>query len=71
MGEQTSFRTAQTARLILFLYPTMTVILTALIYKRAIGRKVLAAMALSYAGILLVFLHEPAPASANGTSAIR
>jgi drug/metabolite transporter (DMT)-like permease len=49
----------------------MTVILTALIYKRAIGRKVLAAMALSYAGILLVFLHEPAPASANGTSAIR
>jgi drug/metabolite transporter (DMT)-like permease len=45
-------------RLILFLYPTMTVILSALIYKRAIGRKVLAAMALSYAGILLVFLHD-------------
>ena len=45
-------------RLILFLYPTMTVILSALIYKRAIGRKVIAAMALSYAGILLVFLHD-------------
>jgi drug/metabolite transporter (DMT)-like permease len=44
-------------RLILFLYPTMTVILSALIYKRAIGRKVIAAMALSYAGIALVFLH--------------
>jgi drug/metabolite transporter (DMT)-like permease len=45
-------------RLILFLYPTMTVILTALIYKRAIGRKVMAAMGLCYAGIVLVFLHD-------------
>ncbi len=45
-------------RLILFLYPTMTVILSALVYKRAIGRKVLAAMALCYAGIVLVFLHD-------------
>lgn len=45
-------------RLIMFLYPTMTVILSALIYKRAIGRKVIAAMVLSYAGILLVFLHD-------------
>lgn len=45
-------------RLILFLYPTMTVILAAFIYKRPIGRKVLMAMALSYAGIALVFLHD-------------
>jgi drug/metabolite transporter (DMT)-like permease len=45
-------------RLILFLYPTMTVILSALVYKRAIGRKILAAMALSYVGIALVFLHD-------------
>jgi drug/metabolite transporter (DMT)-like permease len=45
-------------RMILFLYPTMTVILSALIYKRAIGRTVIAAMALSYAGIALVFLHN-------------
>lgn len=45
-------------RLILFLYPTMTVILSALLYKRAIGRKVIAAMALCYAGIALVFLHD-------------
>ncbi|ADE11576.1 DMT family transporter [Sideroxydans lithotrophicus] len=45
-------------RLILFLYPTMTVILSALLYKRAIGRKVMAAMLLSYAGIALVFLHD-------------
>jgi drug/metabolite transporter (DMT)-like permease len=45
-------------RLILFLYPTMTVILSAWLYKRAIGRKVIAAMALCYAGIALVFLHD-------------
>jgi drug/metabolite transporter (DMT)-like permease len=45
-------------RLILFLYPTMTVIISALIFNRAIGRKVLVAMALSYAGIALVFLHD-------------
>lgn len=45
-------------RLILFLYPTMTVILTAVLYQRAIGRKTLAAMALCYAGIILVFLHD-------------
>jgi len=45
-------------RLILFLYPTITVILSALVYKQAIGRKVLAAMVLCYAGIMLVFLHD-------------
>lgn len=45
-------------RLILFLYPTMTVILSALIYKRTIGKKVIVAMMLSYAGIALVFLHD-------------
>ncbi len=45
-------------RLILFLYPTMTVILSALVYKHAIGKKVIAAMVLCYAGILLVFLHD-------------
>jgi drug/metabolite transporter (DMT)-like permease len=45
-------------RLILFLYPTMTVLLTALLYRRAVGRKVVAALALCYAGIALVFLHD-------------
>lgn len=53
-------------RLILFLYPTMTVILSALIYKRAIGRKVIAAMVLSYAGILLVFLHDVSMSQGKG-----
>jgi len=45
-------------RLILFLYPTLTVILSALVYKRAITKKLIAAMALSYAGIVLVFMHD-------------
>lgn len=45
-------------RLILFLYPTLTVILSALIFKQPIGRKVMVAMALSYAGIVLVFFHD-------------
>jgi drug/metabolite transporter (DMT)-like permease len=53
-------------RLILFLYPTMTVILSALIYKRAIGRKVVAAMVLSYAGNLLVFFHDVGMSQGNG-----
>lgn len=39
-------------------YPTMVVILSALISRKAIGRRILAALALSYAGIALVFLHD-------------
>jgi len=45
-------------RLILFLYPTMTVILSAVVFKRRISKQVIAAMMLSYAGIALVFLHD-------------
>lgn len=36
----------------------MTVLLSALVYKRAIGRKIIAAMALCYVGIVLAFLHD-------------
>jgi drug/metabolite transporter (DMT)-like permease len=50
--------TAGLERLILFLYPTMTVILSAIIYKNAIGKKIIMAMALSYFGIALVFIHD-------------
>ena len=53
-----NYITAGLERLILFLYPTITVILSALIYRRAIGKKVLVAMVLSYLGIALVFLHD-------------
>lgn len=45
-------------RLILFLYPTMTVILSTLLTRRAISRTVMAAMAVCYAGIALVFFHD-------------
>lgn len=45
-------------RLIQFLYPTMTVILAALLHRRAIPSRVVAAMMLSYAGIAMVFMHD-------------
>jgi drug/metabolite transporter (DMT)-like permease len=50
--------TAGMERLVLFLYPTMTVIIMAVLYRRPIGSKMIAAMALSYAGIAMVFLHD-------------
>lgn len=50
--------TAGLERLILFLYPTMVVILSAVIFKHAIGRRELIALALSYAGIALAFMHD-------------
>lgn len=45
-------------RLILFLYPTMVVLLSAAIFKRPIGRREILALVLSYAGIALVFMHD-------------
>lgn len=45
-------------RLILFLYPTMVVIISALVFKHKIGRTGLFALVISYAGIALVFLHD-------------
>ena len=45
-------------RLILFLYPTMVVVLSAFLFKRPIGRREIFALVLSYAGILLVFVHD-------------
>jgi drug/metabolite transporter (DMT)-like permease len=52
------FISAGLERLILFLYPTFTVVLVALLERKAIERKIIAAMLLSYAGIALVFLHD-------------
>ena len=45
-------------RLILFLYPTMVVLLSAAIFKHRIGRREIAALGASYAGIALVYLHD-------------
>jgi drug/metabolite transporter (DMT)-like permease len=49
---------ASLERLILFLYPTMTVLILAAFRKHAVDAKTIAAMVLSYAGIALVFLHD-------------
>jgi drug/metabolite transporter (DMT)-like permease len=45
-------------RLILFLYPTMVVLISALIFKHGIGRTAWFALLISYAGITLVFMHD-------------
>ena len=45
-------------RLILFIYPTITVVLASFLNKKRITPIVYVAMALSYAGIVLVFLHD-------------
>ena len=45
-------------RLILFLYPTIVVLLSAALSRRPVRRREMVALALSYAGIGLVFLHD-------------
>jgi drug/metabolite transporter (DMT)-like permease len=45
-------------RLILFTTPTFVLLMTALVFKRPIARAQWAALALSYCGIVLVFLHD-------------
>jgi drug/metabolite transporter (DMT)-like permease len=56
MGLQ--YISASLERLILYLNPTIVLILGALLFKRKITRTQAIAMALSYAGVLLVFGHE-------------
>lgn len=46
-------------RLILFLYPTIVVLLTAILYRRPVTRPQAWALALSYAGIGLVYASQP------------
>jgi drug/metabolite transporter (DMT)-like permease len=45
-------------RLVLFLYPTMVVLLSALWEDKPITRRTMLALVISYAGIVLVFLHD-------------
>lgn len=45
-------------RLILFLYPTLVLIMSVLIYQRKIMRREWLALILCYGGILLVFVHD-------------
>lgn len=50
--------TAGLERLILFLSPTMVLLISALWFKRPIARRQWIALAMSYAGVLLVFVHD-------------
>lgn len=45
-------------RLILFLYPTMVVVLSSLLFGKPVRKTVLMALVLSYAGIALVAMHD-------------
>jgi drug/metabolite transporter (DMT)-like permease len=49
--------TASLERLILFLYPTLVLLLSALFLKRRINKTKVAALILSYSGVVLVFVH--------------
>ncbi len=50
--------TAALERLVLFLYPTMVVLLSAVLRGRPITRRAVVALLLSYAGIAFVFAHD-------------
>jgi drug/metabolite transporter (DMT)-like permease len=50
--------TASLERLVLYLYPTFVIMLSALLLRRPVTRRTLVAVALSYAGIALVFRHD-------------
>ncbi len=52
-------------RLILFLYPTLVVLLSALFFRKPITHRALVALALSYAGIALAVRHDVAAAGAD------
>ncbi|WP_119353411.1 DMT family transporter [Azohydromonas sediminis] len=52
-------------RLILYLNPTLVLLLGALLFKRRVGARELVALAVSYAGVALVFGHEAKLEGAN------
>lgn len=49
---------AQLERIILYAYPTLVVILGAIIFKHKVSKQQLAALALCYAGIICIFLQD-------------
>ena len=64
---------ASLERLILYLNPTLVVLLGVLLYRKSITRLQVAGMVVSYAGVLLVFGHEvglQGPQAAFGTALI-
>lgn len=60
--------TASLERIILFLYPTLTVLLTAVIYRRPLTGTILLSLLLSYGGTLVVMLAGDSIASGSFSS---
>ena len=57
---------AELERLILYLYPTLVVLLTAGVYRKAINRHQLIALLLSYSGIILVYANQHMGSNSGG-----
>ena len=57
--------TAGLERLILFVYPTLVVLLSWLIWRKPIGRREMVALLLTYAGIAVVFSHDAVRLQSN------
>lgn len=65
-----AYISAALERLILYLNPTLVLILGWLLYKKKMSSKQIGAMALSYAGILLVFGHEINVQAVNNSATV-
>ena len=61
---------ASLGRLILYLYPTVVLLLSAIWLRQRITRRHVASLALSYAGIVLVFRSELPPAGASAATVL-
>lgn len=59
---------ANLERLIIYLYPTLVVLLSAIFFKKAINKTVLACIGLSYTGVSIVFLQDFSLSSTDSTS---
>ncbi len=64
--EGLSYISAGLERLILYLYPTFVVLLTAGVYRKAINRHQLIALLLSYSGIILVYANQHLQSNSGG-----
>lgn len=64
--EGLAYISAGLERLILYLYPTFVVLLTACVYRKSINRHQCYALVLSYAGILLVYANQQLQSNTPG-----
>lgn len=60
-----SYISASLERLVLLLYPTLVIVMSALLFRRAISRKEALALSVSYIGIIIVFAEELTIAGSN------